>query len=239
VATSFSAAGLSGAPIAASSSQQVDSLPLLGAKGLLVDFETLARLGGPLSDTGRLSVWLKDGSAAETARVTTALAAQGITVTDRHTFAEARERLDQSASAWGLRLAAFVGLMAVVLAAVVVIVMGVTGWRVVARDLAALHLSGVPLPVLRRALVREQVLVVLGGALVGALCGVVSSVIAMPLVPLFDSAATPVPAVDLTPSGLAVFVAAVGAATGIALVGIGTAVATGRRIELRRVREAM
>jgi hypothetical protein len=83
------------------------------------------------------------------------------------------------------------------------------------------------------------VIVVVGGALVGAACGVVSCVIAMPLVPLFDSGATPVPAVDLTPSGLAVIGAAVAAAAALALVGVGSAVATGRRIQLRRVREGL
>jgi hypothetical protein len=160
-------------------------------------------------------------------------------VTNRHTYAAAKERLDQSASAWGLRLAAFAGLMAVVLAAIVVIVMSVTGWRVVARDLAALHLSGVPLSVLRRSLVREQVIVVLCGAAVGAVCGAVSSVIAMPLVPLFDATGTPVPAVDLAPSLPAVVISALAAALVVSLVGVGAAVATGRRIQLRRVREAL
>ena len=45
--------------------------------------------------------------------------------------------------------------------------MTVTGWRVVARDLAALHMSGVPLKELRRSLVREQVVLVLVGTVVG------------------------------------------------------------------------
>jgi hypothetical protein len=236
--SSFPAAGLSGAPVSASASQQVADLPVLGAQGLLVDFETLARLGGPLSDNGRLSVWLKGDSPAEAAQVTKALAAQGIAVTNRHTYAAAKERLDGSASAWGLRLAAFAGVMAVLLAALVVIVMSVTGWRVVARDLAALHLSGVPMSVLRRSLVREQVIVILGGAAVGTVCGAVSSVIAMPLVPLFDSSGTPVPAVDLSPNGLAVLLSALAAALVVSLVGIGAALATGRRVQLRRVRDA-
>ena len=44
------------------------------------------------------------------------------------------------------------GAMAVLLAALVVLVMTVTGWRVVARDLAALHMSGVPLKELKALL---------------------------------------------------------------------------------------
>ena len=81
--------------------------------------------------------------------------------------------------------------------------------------------------------------VVLCGAAVGAVCGAVSSVIAMPLVPLFDSSSTPVPAVDLAPSPLAVVGSALAAALVVALVGIASAVATGRRIQLSRVREAL
>jgi hypothetical protein len=74
---------------------------------------------------------------------------------------------------------------------------------------------------------------------VGAICGAVSSVIVMPLVPLFDSSGTPVPAVDLAPSLLAVVASALAAALVVALVGIATAMATGRRIQLHRVRDAL
>jgi hypothetical protein len=138
-----------------------------------------------------------------------------------------------------LRLAAFTGAMAVLLAAIVLIVMTITGWRVVARDLAALHMAGVPLGTLRRSLVREQVILVVVGAAVGTLCGAVSSLVAMPLVPLFDSGAAPVPALELAPSLLAVLGSAVVAAVLVVVVGALAAFATGRRIELRRVREAL
>lgn len=238
-ASAFPASGLNGAPITVGAEQRPGSLPVVGAKGVLIDYETLARIGGTVPGSGTLSVWLKDPSAAERSRVTAALAEQGITVTNHRTFADAKEKLDQSASAWGLRLAAFTGAMAVLLAAIVIIVMAVTGWRVVARDLAALHLAGVPLRDLRRSLVREQVLVVLAGAVVGAVCGAVSSWIAMPLVPLFDSEATPVPAVDLVPSLAAVAGSAVAAALVVAVIGVFSAVGIGRRVRLSRVREAV
>jgi ABC-type antimicrobial peptide transport system permease subunit len=153
--------------------------------------------------------------------------------------AAAKDRLDESASAWGLRLAAFTGAMGVLLAALVVLVMTVTGWRVVARDLAALHMSGVPLKELRRSLVREQVVLVLVGTVVGVICGAVSSFIAMPLIPLFDSAADPVPALELAPDTLAIAGAAVVA--GVVLVAVGwlAAVGAGRRITLRRIRASL
>jgi ABC-type lipoprotein release transport system permease subunit len=210
---------------------------VLGSKGVLVDYETLARLGGRLPDSGTLSVWVADPAKADA--VARSLQAQGVGVLARHSTAAAKDRLDASASAWGLRLAAFTGAMAVLLAALVVLVMTVTGWRVVARDLAALHMSGVPLKELRRSLVREQVVLVLVGTVVGVVCGAVSSWVAMPLVPLFDSAADPVPALELAPDLPAIIGSAVGAALVLVVVGWLAAVGAGRRITLRRIRESL
>jgi putative ABC transport system permease protein len=236
-AQGFDAVGLNGTPISVAVQQAVDTLPVLGGQGVLVDYETLARLGGRLPDAGTLSVWVADPAKADA--VATSLQAQGVGVLARHSTAAAKDRLDESASAWGLRLAAFTGGMSVLLAALVVLVMTVTGWRVVARDLAALHMSGVPLKELRRSLVREQVVLVGVGTVVGVLCGAVSSFVAMPLVPLFDSAVDPVPALELAPAAVAIVGSALGA--GLVLVAVGwlAAVGAGRRITLRRIRESL
>lgn len=236
-ATSFDAAGLTGAPVKVSAVQTVETLPVLGAQGVLVDFETLARLGGTLADTGTMSVWLSDP--ADQADVTQQLAAKGVGVIAARPFAAVKQKLDESASAQGLRLAAFTGAMGILLAALVVIVMTVTGWRTVARDMAALHMAGVPLRTLRRSLVREQTVLVLIGSLVGLVCGAVSSLLAMPLLPLFDTAADPVPALQLTPAfGAAVGTAALAAAV-LVLVGWLAARGAGRRVTLQRVRESL
>jgi hypothetical protein len=236
-AQGFDAIGLNGAPLTAAAQQTVATLPVLGRRGVLVDYETLARLGGRLPDGGTLSVWVADPARADA--VAQRLGAQGVGVLARHSVAAAKDRLDASASAQGLRLAAFTGAMGVLLAALVVLVMTVTGWRVVARDLAALHMSGVPLKALRRSLVREQVVLVLVGTLVGVVCGTVSSFIAMPLVPLFDSAADPVPALQLTPAIAAIVGAAVGSAAVLVAVGWLAAVGAGRRITVNRIRESL
>lgn len=236
-AQGFDAIGINGTPLVVAAQQTVDTLPVLGSKGVLVDYETLARLGGRLPDAGTLSVWVADPAQADA--VATRLEAQGVGVLARHSTAAAQDRLGASASAWGLRLAVFTGAMGVLLAALVVLVMTVTGWRVVARDLAALHMSGVPLKELRRSLVREQVVLVLVGTLVGVVCGAVSSWVAMPLVPLFDSAADPVPALELAPDTLAIVGSAVGAALVLLAVGWLAAVGAGRRITLRRIRESL
>ena len=236
-AQGFDAVGINGAPLTAAVQQRVDTLPVLGSQGVLVDYETLARLGGRLPDSGTLSVWVADPARADA--VAQSLGAQGVGILARHSVTAAQDRLEESASAWGLRLAAFTGAMGVLLAALVVLVMTVTGWRVVARDLAALHMSGVPLKELRRSLVREQVVLVLVGTVVGVICGAVSSFIAMPLIPLFDSAADPVPALELAPDTLAIVGSAVVA--GVVLVAVGSlaAVGAGRRITLRRIRESL
>jgi hypothetical protein len=236
-AAAFDAAGLNGAPIRASSVQAVDTLPVLGAKGVLVDYETLARLGGTLADTGTLTVWLRAPGDAGT--VTKALAESGIGVIATRTYADAKERLDHSASAQGLRLAVFTGAMGILLAALVVIVMTVTGWRTVARDMASLYMSGLRLSVLRGALVREQVILVLVGSVVGLVCGAVSSVLAMPLLPLFDDTADPVPALQLAPAVGVTVGAALVAALVLVVVGWLAAAGAGRRITLQRVRDSL
>jgi ABC-type lipoprotein release transport system permease subunit len=110
---------------------------------------------------------------------------------------------------------------------------------VVARDLAALHMSGVPLGELRRSLVREQVVLVAVGTVVGVVCGTVSSFVAMPLVPLFDSTADPVPALELAPDVVAIVGSALGAAVVLVAVGWLAAAGAGRRITLRRIRESL
>jgi hypothetical protein len=234
---SFTAVGLNGAPVTVSATQQPDALPLLGARGVMVDYETLQRLGGTLATGGTLSVWVHDPGQEKAVRA--ALAKAGIGVLASHSYAAAKERLDTSGSGWGGRLAAFTGAMAVLLAALVMVVMTVTGWRTVARDLAALHMAGVGMKVLRRSLVREQAIVVAVGALVGALCGTVAAIVAMPLLPLFDDPATPVPALQIDPSSAAVVGSTVLALVVLLVVAVACATVSGRRIALRRVRESL
>ena len=106
------------------------------------------------------------------------------------------------------------------MAGLVLVVIAVTSWRVVARDLAALHLSGVPLAILRRALLGEQLALVLVGVAVGVLCGALTSALAMPLLPLFDVPAE-VPALQLEPSWQAIALAAVASTTALVAIGAG------------------
>ena len=237
-ASAFPANGLGGAQLSVFAAQRVKALPEVGARGVLVNYETLARLGGVLPDRARLSVWLADPSPESRQRVAESLAAQGINVVAQRTYAQAKRGYDESASGWGLRLAAFGGVAALLMAGLVLVVIAGTSWRVVARDLAALHLSGVPLAILRRALLGEQLALVLVGAAVGVLCGALTSALAMPLLPLFDVPAE-VPALQLEPSWQAIALAALASTTALVAIGAGVAVAVGRKVALRRVREAL
>ncbi|WP_406831698.1 FtsX-like permease family protein [Pedococcus sp. KACC 23699] len=236
-AKSFQAIGLNGAPMQVTAVQRPAALPVLGTRGVMVDYRTLARLGGPLGAGGTLSVWLREPGQEQAVRA--ALGRTGIGVTTAHHYDDAKARIVASGSGWGVRLALFSGAMAVVLAALVVIVIAATGWRVVARDLAALHMSGVRLGVLRRSLVREQVLVVTLGTVVGAVCGVTAAALAMPLLPLFDDASTPVPALQIAPSITAVLGATLVALVVLILAALAAALSSGSRVTLSRIRETL
>ena len=76
------------------------------------------------------------------------------------------------------------------------------------------------------------------GAAVGVLCGALTSALAMPLLPLFDVPAE-VPALQLEPSWQAIALAAVASTTALVAIGAGVAIAVGRKVALRRVREAL
>ena len=110
---------------------------------------------------------------------------------------------DSSASAWGLRLAVVVGLLAVLMAALVLVLVVTTAWRTRSRDYAALRMAGVPVSALRRASALEQGVVVLVAGAAGILCGLLASRLALPMVPLFTRPSATYVA-DLRPAWTAV-----------------------------------
>jgi hypothetical protein len=67
----------------------------------------------------------------------------------------------------------------------------------------------------------------------------VSALVAMPLLPLFDDPATPVPALEIAPSVPAVLLATLAAFLVLIPVGAAAAFGSGRRIALRRIRESL
>lgn len=147
------------------------------------------------------------------------------------TTAEADRVYDQSASAWGLQLALLGGVLAVILAALVLVVLAITGWRSSARDLAALRVSGVSSRAVGRALRTEHLTSVAVGVVLGALCALVGSWIALPELPLFTTPAA-VPVADLAPAWLAVVAATLVVAIVLLVVARLIAGAIGRRVRL-------
>lgn len=232
----FEASGINGIPTTMTRTQQVPAVPVLGAQGAVVNFETLARLGGRIPGAASLQAWLRTDSPAEVDRVRTALSASGINVLSVHRADEVKQGYDRSASGWGLQLALVTGVLALLMAALALIVVAATGWRSVARDFAAMRMAGVPLPVLRRAARSEQLVVVGVGVGVGAVSGLVGAHLAMPLIPLFNQAA-PVPAPDLSPAWPAVAGASLVALGLLTVVGLLIARALGGRFTLGRIRE--
>ena len=150
---------------------------------------------------GRLQVYLSDPGVETSVR--DALLAQGISIKDTQRQGDRQALYDSSASAWGLRLAVVVGLLAVLMAALVLVLVVTTAWRTRSRDYAALRMAGVPVSALRRASALEQGVVVLVAGAAGILCGLLASRLALPMVPLFTRPSATYVA-DLRPAWTAV-----------------------------------
>lgn len=185
--------------------QRVDALPAVTDRGVLVSLPALARVNGELAGHADRQIWLGDASPATVERATKVLAQAGIEVRSVATTEQADRVFDESATGWGLQLALIGGVLAVLLAGLVLIILAVTGWRASVRDLAALRISGVPHREIARALRTEHTVTVLVGVVLGAVCALVGSRLALPSVPLFTTpAAVPVP--DLGPAWPAVLI---------------------------------
>lgn len=207
---------------------QVTTLPRVTDRGVLVGLPTLARLGGGFDGRAQSEIWLADDSPETLAVVRQAADEAGIPLRSVATTSEAERRYDDSASGWGLALAAAAGAVGLALAALVTLVTAVTGWRRVVRDGAALLLSGISARVVRSALLREQLATAALALVLGTAAGVVGARVALPSVPLFaDGVLVPEPstAIPWVPVALTVLAAA--------LVLLGVALAVGRLLGAR------
>lgn len=237
-ADQFQGSGLNGTPTTMRAVQTVPALPAVLGHGMLVNYDTLGRLGGRAPGGASLQLWVGDAAPPALARVRAGLAEQGISVLTTRTYAHAKQGYDRSAAGWGLQLALVTGVMALVIAALVLVVVAVAGWRLMVRDFATLRMAGVRLAALRSAARLEQLVVVAVAVLAGAVSGVVGSALAMPLVPLFDVPAA-VPAPDLAPAWGVIAAAVLAALAALAAVALAVATALGKRFSLARIREAL
>ena len=233
----FDIQSLAGRTTPATAAQRVPALPFVGNRGALVNLDLMLRLGGRLPATGSMEVWIDEGFPGGLAGAERALGGKGLEVLSTRSLPESKRLLDESATGWGLLLGLFTALLSLLLAAVMLVVVAMTTGRVVTRDLAALRVAGVSGRDLRRATVREAVVPVVLGAVVGAGCGVAGAVIAMPLIPLFDTPA-PVPALDLAPAWAVMAGAWLATALVLGVVASLLALRSSSRGDIERLREA-
>ena len=183
-----------------------------------------------------LRVWADDPDVLE--RADEELRARGVYVGAVTSVDDVRSGLDASPAAWSLALSVLVGGAALLVAMLVIVVATATTWRARATDLAALRMAGLPDRSLRRLELLGQLPVVAVGALVGAACGVVAAVLALPGVRQF----TEVPEVDTTDFSTPwapVLVAAAVALLLLAVLAVATSRWTARRAPLNRIREVV
>jgi ABC-type antimicrobial peptide transport system permease subunit len=200
-AAKFDIQSLAGRTTSATAEQEVPALPFVGNRGALVNLDLMLRVGGQLPSLGAMEVWIDDSFPGGVTGAEKAMRAQGVEVLSTRTLADEKRLLDESATGWGLLLFLFTAVLSLLLAAVMLVVVAMTTGRIVSKDIAALRVAGVSGRDLRRATVREYLAPVLLAAVVGALCGIAGAVLAMPLIPLFDTPA-PVPALDHSPAWL-------------------------------------
>ncbi|MDQ1614944.1 MAG: putative transport system permease protein [Actinomycetota bacterium] len=169
---------------------RVARVPRSGTLGVLVSLDVMAhQIGSPPQQTA-YTVWLAKDDHAQESRVVAALRGHGVVVTARDTTAAHEAALAAQGPTLALRLALLAGVVAVILAAAVLVVGIATSGRSRARDLAALRAVGVPQAVIRRAAVREHLVVAVLGVVAGAVLGLVAAQVALPRLPLFaDNAA--------------------------------------------------
>lgn len=215
--------------------EHVAALPSVTDRGVLVSLPALARVNGELAPRAERQIWLADDSPATLERARDVLAEHDVTIRSVATTQDADRVYDESASGWGLQLAVIGGALAVLLAALVLVILAVTGWRAAARDLAALRISGVSQRAIAGALRTEHTVTVVVGVLLGAACSLLGARLAMPSIPLFTTpAAVPVP--DLTPHWPTVLATTAGVAVVLLVLALAIAAAVARRVRPAAVR---
>ncbi len=189
--------GLTGAPLPARAAQRVAALPRATDVGALANLDTLLRLGGVLPQTGSMEVWLDTTAPADLDRVRTALADEHIRVLSAVTAEAINADYAASATGWSYLLALAAAALAVLIGAVALVLLALSGWRQSGRDLASLRLQGVSTSVLRRATVLEYLGMTGFAVLVGLSCGLVAITVGTSALPMFDAGPPTVPALDL------------------------------------------
>jgi hypothetical protein len=232
----FKAAALDGISLDFTRAAQVPYAPGGATDQAIANLDVLASKATQIAPLAQAQVWVANADAVPA--VTAALTNAGVAVRSVALRPERERLFDSSASAWGLRLALVVGLLALVIAALVLVLVAVTSWRSRSRDYAALRMAGVGTPSLRRVGLAEQWTVVVVSVLAGAVSGLLGAQLAMPIIPFFTTPSTVLP-IDATPAPLPVAVTVVAALVLLLVVGAVVGVRLVGRSTLSRVREQL
>ncbi|HEX3004128.1 MAG TPA: FtsX-like permease family protein [Angustibacter sp.] len=149
----------------------VARVPGVPDPAVLVALPLAGELDGALAPSAAAQVWLADDDSARESRLVSRLTAAGLPVLGRVTVDEVATAAGARGPALSLHLATVVGVVALLLAASVLAVAVATSGRVRAHDLAGLRVVGVPAATVRRAAVREQLVVAVAGVVAGAVLG--------------------------------------------------------------------
>jgi putative ABC transport system permease protein len=177
--------GLNGANRPLTAIAALPRAPAVAGAAAVVDLDLLRHWGSRAGKSARLQVWFGTEDPAALARVGTALQREGIEISGVRRVSDVRDSYDASVPAWSLQLGVLVAVAGLLLAALVLVLLVASTWRRRSRDLACLGLTGVRRRGLSRIAVGEQLPIVLLAVLVGAGCGLLGAVLALPRVPLF------------------------------------------------------
>ena len=164
---------------------RVFDVPRSGPRALLVDLETAAHQVSGTTVQTSYDVWLASDDAARERALRKSLAEHGMQVIARDSTADHEAAFSREGPTLALRLALLAGLAALVLGAAVLVVGSATSGGSRARDLAGLRVVGVPAATVRRAAVREHLVVTVLGVLSGAVLGLIAAQVALPEIPMF------------------------------------------------------
>jgi hypothetical protein len=202
----------------------------------IVNLDNLLTQGWRGRGSAVVTAYVDTRDPAYLSHVTSALADRGIKVvatTHPEAVATAYRR---TAAAWSLQLALAVGVLSLLVAAVGIVVLASTSWRVRSRDYAALRMAGQGQRGLGLLAQLETAPVILTSAVLGVAVGLWAAPPALAMVPIFTSRPPTFP-VDLhTAWGPALLAGSVGLVA-VAVVGVVTSRRTVHRADLQRLRE--
>lgn len=232
----FPITGLDGLAVQVHSARALPYAPGGPAQTAVVNVDVLAHRAPTLDPATRVEIFVANPDLLPNFRKT--LTDNDIQIVQERRMVDSRAVYDNSASAWGLRLALLVGALAIAMAALVMILLTATAWRGRARDLAALEFAGVAKASLRVASAAEHAIVAGISVAVGAGCGVAAAALALPMVPMFSR-----PSAVFTPDlshAPAPMIAAAGVALGTLVTVAGTVgAALVRRAQAERLRDQL